>query len=541
MSTLDRARDAAARERPLRPAGLAIAALVLVAAAGVSAAMPQGAAARWFLAGTVALVLAFVALRSTTQSVLATFVWLFALGMSRRLASEVLADPGRDPFLVVSLAPLVVLGARAVLVGALRRLTVLAWLLLAFTALAFVQLANPHQPSGAIRLAGLLVWVVPTAWFWVGRTLVRARLARSLLLVVVGLTTVIALYGIAQSVSGFPPWDQRWIRFRGYAALYIGPGTVRPFGSMASAAEFALACAVGVAVGSVLWFGPRLLVPDRANRRARHRDAGRRRWLVVLGLAACAITGGGLLLSAIRTYLVLVVVALPVMYLVYRGKRAWKVLVPAILLVALGFALLAQVDPDSIGRNGAQAGIRRIIVFVHDPFAKNRENTDNTLQLHYENAKFGVEQAFEKPLGRGTGSTGVPGEHFGAKAASTDFDMADAGIAFGIAGLLLSLAIVVSGFVTAIRAVRRKRTFEGVALVGILVVSFGAWFQGAHYALAPLLWLLLGRADGVLVHGPDGSESAPDTEAPGAADQPGAVPAPTAGTAGAAGAAGTAR
>jgi hypothetical protein len=495
MSMLASARREAARERPLGRLGLGICASVCVAAMIVAAAMPEGSAARWFLAAVLAAVLAFVCLRSTTQGVLLTFLWLFALGMSRRLASEVLADPGRDPFLLVGPVAIAALGLRSLLVGALRRLTMLSWLLLAFTALAIVQMANPDNPSGFSRVAGLLVWVVPTLWFWVGRTLVRDRLAQWLLYLVVGATTLVALYGIVQTVVAFPPWDQRWINVRGYAALYIGPTTVRPFGTYASAAEFGLACAIGAIVAATIAFGPRLLMHTVSNRRAERRQRSTRHRIVTGAVVMFGITAVALVLSAIRTYLVLLAIALPIVYLIMRGKKAWKVLIPALLIVGLALAALSQVDPDSIGKDGAQAGLRRVIVALHDPFAEHSQNTDNTLQVHWDSAKFGVRRAFEHPQGFGTGSTGIAGEHFGGHSISTDFDISDAGLAFGVLGLALAVAIVVVGLWFGVRVALWRRTFERVALVGVLIVSFGAWFQGGHYVMAPLLWLLLGRAD----------------------------------------------
>jgi hypothetical protein len=511
MSVLATVRRVAGTERPLGALGLTGSGVLLVAASAIAAAMPEGAAARWFLAAVIAAVLAFLCLRSTVQGVIVTFLWLFALGLSRRLASEVLADPGRDPFLLVAVAAVAVLALRALLVGALRKLTPLAWTLLAFSVVAVLEMANPDNPSGFSRLAGLLVWVVPTLWFWVGRTLVDERLARRLLFLVGGATTVVAVYAIAQSVVGFPPWDRRWINLRGYAALYIGPDTVRPFGTYASAAELALACAVGAVLAATAVFGPRLLMQATANRRAARRQRYARVAIVLGGLVAFLLTSLALVLSAIRTYLVLLVVALPVVYLVMRGWRAWKVLVPALLVAALALVAVAQIDPNSIGKDGAQAAVRRVVVAIHDPFASNRENTDNTLQLHFDNAGTGIRQAFEHPAGRGTGATGIAGEHFGTRSTSTDFDISDAGIAFGILGLFLAIAIVILGLVTAVRVALRRRTFERVALVGVLIVSFGAWFQGAHYAMAPLLWLLLGRADAALKRG---RESEPPVEAP---------------------------
>ena len=108
---IDAARTALTRERPLRGRGFLVAAVVVGAGSAVAIAMPEGAAARWLLAGVLAAVLAFVCLRSTRQGVLLAFVWLLFVGLSRRLASEVLADPSKDPLLLVVLGA--ARGARA--------------------------------------------------------------------------------------------------------------------------------------------------------------------------------------------------------------------------------------------------------------------------------------------------------------------------------------------------------------------------------------------------------------------------------------------
>jgi hypothetical protein len=513
-------RRVAVAERPLGGATLAGAAVVLGVAALLIAVPPTSSAARWLLAGITALVLAFVCLRSTVQGLFLTFAWLLMVGLTRRLASEVLADPARDPFVLVGVVAMGVLTARALLAGALRHRTMLANALLVFSALVVLEMLNPDQPSGLSRVAGLLVWLVPTLWFWVGRSFVGDQLASRLLVAVSGTALLTAIYGIGQSVTGFPPWDQRWLNLHGYSSLFIGPGTWRPFGTYASATEFALACAVTAVVAATAFFGPRFLRYAVANESGQPKRA---RWIAVLALAAFLIASLGLVLSAIRTSLVLLVVALPTVYLVMYGRRAWRVLVPALLLAVLALATIAQVNPDDIGRSGSSAAIRRVVVALHDPFVSNEENHDNTLQIHYDSARHGIEEAFRVPLGQGTGATGIAGEHFGAKGSSTDFDISDAGLAFGIAGLLMTLAIVGLAFTTAVRVALRRRTFERVALVGVMIVSIGAWWQGAHYAMAPLLWLFLGRADAVTAR-ESNAEEAEDVAASAEPDVTGEIP-----------------
>ena len=240
---------------------------------------------------------------------------------------------------------------------------------------------------------------------------------------------------------------------------------------------------------------PRLLVRVNQHVRARHRRRVRARWLALLGLAGFLIASAALVLSGVRTYLVLLVVALPIVVIILWGKRSWVVLVPALVVGVLVVGALSQVDPDDLTNEGVQAALRRVVITVNDPFAADQ--ADNTLQIHYENAKRGVEEGFDHPLGHGTSATGIRGEDLGQRYTSTDFDISDAAVSFGIPGLLVTLAVVVLGFVSAIRVALRRRAFEQVVLVGVLVVSIGAWFQGGHYAMAPFLWLFLGRADGI--------------------------------------------
>jgi hypothetical protein len=500
MTALVTARGMAAEERPLEARGLVVGAGIIVCAAVLTAVLPGNAAARWLLAGVIALVLSYICLRSTSQGVLVSFAWLIALGLTRRTVSEFLADPGRDPLILVGVAAVVVLFLRSLLAGALTRLTLLAYALLAFSALTILELANPRQGGGLSRFAGLLVWLVPTLWFWVGRKLADDRLAFRLLLLVGGATLAVSAYGIVQSVIGFPPWDERWINVRGYASLYIGPDTVRPFGTFASASEFALACAVGAVLAATVFYRPRFLTAPVRSPRADLRMSRRAFAIRLLSLAAFGITSIALVLSAVRTTFVLLVVALPIVYLVLRGRGAFVVLVPAFALVALAVLALGQVNASDLSTNGPMAAVRRIVIVVQDPFSGhigNAANTkyENTLTLHYDNFKRGLDEGIHHPFGRGTGSTGIVGAQFGGKVDSTDTDISDAGIALGVLGLLLTFGIVVLGFVSAVQAALRHRTFERVALVGILIVSLGAWFQGAQYAMAPLLWLLLGRAD----------------------------------------------
>lgn len=498
MTAVTMLRRVVAQERPLARGEMLLAATAVGGVLAVTAALPEGAGARWVLAAAICLVLACVCLRSSTQGVILTLAWLLVLGLTRRLVSEVLADPARDPLLLVGPLAAALLCGRALLQGALRARSRLSLGVLALSAIVLVEVLNPRNPSAGAALAGLLIWLIPMLWFFVGRRLVDDQLARRVL-VLAGIGTLAgAAYGVAQSVAGFPPWDELWIGDRGYAALYIGPETVRPFGLFASAAEFAVAAAVGAVLAAVLVFAPRFV--GALAKRPEAEPHPRALRVRACALVAFLVLAVALVLSAVRTYVALLVVALPVVYLILRGWRGLRVLVPVTAVAAIAVVGVAQINPDQLSRDGVEAALRRIVVAVRDPFGDFGENPDATLELHLGDVRRGFREAFDEPLGSGTGSTGIAGEHFGGTRNSTDADVADAGIAFGIPGLVATLFVLVAGLVTAVRAAVRRRNLEHLALVGILIVSLGVWWAGGHYAMAPLLWLLLGRADAQRPH-----------------------------------------
>jgi hypothetical protein len=51
------------------------------------------------------------------------------------------------------------------------------------------------------------------------------------------------------------------------------------------------------------------------------------------------------------------------------------------------------------------------------------------------------------------------------------------------------------GFGLAAARAWRRPDLAHLATVGVLVISFRFWWNGGHYALAPLLWFLLGWVD----------------------------------------------
>jgi hypothetical protein len=466
--------------RRLTPTEWIAGASVVAATVLVTASATNSTAGRALVAVAFTGFSAFVVLRSPREAIFVVLAWLAVLGITRRLASEVLADPAKDPLLLVAPIASGLLCARALLEGAWRSRGWLANGVAAFSVVMVIAVLNPEQDTLLVGIAGLLVWLAPTLWFWIGRQYVDGHLAAKIVNTA-GVASVLAsIYGLAQIVIGFPPWDDRWIDQRGdLTALYIGPDTVRPFGVSTSASEFSLVTAF-----ACLWA---VLVALRALRRG----AGA---VALVAAAAATLSGLALLLSAVRTTLVSFLAAVLVLYLVRRRGRWWIPVVAGIAGLGLVFAAAQLVDVDSIPDTGASASVRRMVAFVQDPFGERYEvTTDSHLRLAGE----GVEGGIRRPLGWGTGSTNRGAEQFGDAGASRnrEFDLANAGEAFGVLGMLLVVVITVAAFAVAIRRSRRRPDLVHLSALGLLVISIGHWWNGGHYFTAALLWLLLGWLD----------------------------------------------
>ena len=72
--------------------------------------------------------------------------------------------------------------------------------------------------------------------------------------------------------------------------------------------------------------------------------------------------------------------------------------------------------------------------------------------------------------------------------------MANAFVSLGVVGGLLLLGVIGLAFQRVAAAYRATRDPLLLAVAGLLIVSLGQWLNGGHYALAPLIWFLIGYA-----------------------------------------------
>jgi len=425
---------------------------------------------RFVLVGCAAALVVAAGLVAPRSVLYGLIVWLAVLGLARRLVSASSQGSLLDPLLLVGPVALVVLVAVAARRGAFVGLSTLSKLVLALSALAVLGCLNPLQGSLQTGLAGLLFMVVPTLAFWVGRGLVDDRSLSRLLKLVAGLAVAASAYGLVQSFSHFPSWDEAWIRNSGYAALNVN-GSLRPFGTFSSAQEYALFVAVGL--GGLFLFRSKL---------AR---------LPAL-FAAVPLLGVAVFYASSRSVVFTVVLATGVA-LAARARLSAMIagLVAALCLVAVTL-LASQYAPAGGETSSTTAALAsHQLQGLADPF----NSASSTLLGHLELGGQGLRSALVYPLGIGTGSVSIAAGKFGGQTAGTELDVSNAAVALGIPGLLIYLGILVFGLSAAYRVAAKRRDALAVVALFVIVVTALQWLNGGLYAVAPLPWLLLGWID----------------------------------------------
>lgn len=433
-------------------------------------------ALRLGLAAAVGLLLLGLGALTPRQLLPWLIVWLAALGMIRRIASAELSPlEDADPLLLVGPAALGLLFVTSVQAGAFQQRSRLANAVLVLGVLIFLGALNPLQGSLVAGFAGLLFVLVPTLAFWVGRSLVDENLLETILKLFGGLAIAAAAYGLVQVLSGFPSWDATWIEESGYVALEVyadtsSEGTLRPFASFASSAEYGVFLAIAVVVWVTL---------------------GRNARLLPITFAAVGFLGLALLYQSSRGIVVALVAAMVLIVCARRRLPLTAGVVAMIGVLALLPAIASRVPWTSSASTGPQELLAHQIEGVANPF----DPESSTLLGHLSLLKGGLFEAFDNPLGVGVSAVTLAGDKFGSLSVGTEADPSNVAVALGIPGLLAYSVILVLAFGSTYRFASRRRDALSLAALGILTVTLLQWLNGGHYATAFLPWLLLGWLD----------------------------------------------
>jgi hypothetical protein len=411
-------------------------------------------------------------------------VWMVLMGLIRRLT------PGGgnvtfsgDPVLLVGPIALLILWA----VVASRRESVpmssLARWVLAFNVLAFVEAFNPSQGKLITGIGGLLFVLIPTMGFWVGRRYGDADIALRIVWTVAIMGLMAAIYGLIQQVHGFPSWDQRWVQSKGYTALSLGQGVVRPFSFFSSAEEYA----VFLAVGATAWVA--LL--------------GRRtRWPILLHLSALTCILVALYLESQRASFFLVVFAIGIMGASRLGFRPSMVFLSGIISIFILIGAAGALSGGTAPVQSLKGGSTSIGVEANHQTSglANPLGPSSSLKGHIKATRQGLDDGFKHPLGHGTGSINLAASRYNAHNGlhGSEYDPGNMGIAFGIPGIVIYFFLVFYAFRTAYRLAARRRDAVGLFIIGICAATLFQWTNGDLYSVCWLIWLALGIGDHLL-------------------------------------------
>jgi hypothetical protein len=423
---------------------------------------------------------------------------LFAiLGTLRRAVADLTGHfPTQDPMLIIP--PICALLAFAVAVhrGALRHRTPISSSVLVLNLLAIIGAFNPLQGGLRTGLTGLLFFLTPILWFWVGRALVADTQLSRLFGVAVWLSVPIAIYGLFQTFGNFPGYDRAWANFvgPGYTSIYVG-GHLRPFASFASDGEYGTFLAIAIVV-----LAARVI-------------AGRKRltlgYGVLMGLLSVA-----LFLSSLRGATILCLVAVAAM--VAARRRAGLVRMGMYGAIALiGLFLVAS----KLGGGGAtllpgkqsKAASGTSVLLSHQlqGLSNPLNSKTSTAGVHVTVVVEALAQMVHNPIGYGTGvsrkaattSPSAGGAAATPKASTTsgfihssDADPGNLAISWGLAGLIAYLVLAGFSLVRAYQLAMTRRDWLSYAVLGILIAVLLRWFSDM-YAVMPLLWICFGWLD----------------------------------------------
>lgn len=485
--------------RPAATSVKAFAWAVLLASFSSLLVVAGGGFIRLAIAIGFAMLLITLTLINPSLGVLATFTYLVFMAMLRRVLLPVAPWFSADPMLLVpSLVAVVLIVKAFVLEKRPWAPDAISKLVLIVLAMTFAEVFNPAGGGIGAGIAGLMFMAVPLLWFFVGREyLAPADVERMIVLIVV-LGTIVAAYGLWQIEVSDPPWDRLWLNTAGasqYSSLFLG-GSARSFGTFSSFGEYALflSCALASAVYLCL--------------------RGKLKAALPIPLLAVA-----LFLSSGRSALITAAVAIVVMIGLRTGSpRAALVITVSSIALALG-ALHFGASAIS-GGAGGNALVAHQLSGIANPLDPN----SSTLLTHLQLVIAGVKSSLSHPVGLGTAVTnpaagtikqnpladtgfqGIPA--VGAGSSATEVDISNAFVAFGVAGVVyLILVLLILGQAIVYHFRGRQ---EMLPIIGLLIVGAGQWAIGGDYALSALMWMMIG----VVAARPRAPQPASTPEAP---------------------------
>lgn len=420
-------------------------------------------------------ILVIPALERPRTAVIGLFILLPFLGAIRHLFLASTGAARLDPLLLVTTAVAVTVIVALVLNREMdwsgTSLSMVVFLLLV---VGIIQIFNPAS-SLLVGLTGVMINLVPISFFFIARSVSDAQFTHRVVRIVITIGSLAAAYGLVQVFVGFRGFEKTFLATQSPASGRVGD-TQRPFSFFNNASEYAAYAHLAfVAALAMFLFSPKA------------------RRFVSLALVVLLAYAGFLIGS--RGFTVKIGLAIVILL---ATKARNRLLAVGIMTLLVGAAVAWGVTSTSDStiqekQAGASQLVEQQLRALRDPL----DPAKSTLPVHFESATRGITQALtEHPWGLGTGVSTRGGAKFGGIEAGTEFDVGDIFLAMGVPGGILYIAAIILGIW---QAARVRRALPGPVWIGIWAMaatSIGAWLVGGNYAITPLIWFLIGAADG---------------------------------------------
>ena len=206
------------------------------------------------------MLLTVLALVSPQVAIMSTCIFLAVMGDMRRLLIQVVSA-SLDPVLLVGPAMAILLTSIAYFTGRLNLMSRTSKLVRVLLLVMILQIFNPLQGGLAVGMAGMLFYLIPMLWFWIGQAWgSEAMIARVLCWIIVPIGVAASIMGIHQAFYGFYPFELDALHRLGIQRTAISGSEWRPWGFFPSSGEYTAYLAIGIVTPIAMVFARRFTV-----------------------------------------------------------------------------------------------------------------------------------------------------------------------------------------------------------------------------------------------------------------------------------------
>jgi FtsH-binding integral membrane protein len=422
---------------------------------------------RIFLA--LSIFTALFSIRHTAAMPIAAMVYVAFLAGARRFLIPVFGIMHQDPLLLVIPAITGIFFFELAFGRKLRADTTMGKARIFLVLIMLLECVNPKQGGLKVGLTGLLFYLPPLFWSYIGRTLYSERLLRNMLRLLRCIAVVGSLYGLHQLVYGYAPWEKQWLSSQSDWAFMVHDRS-HQFSFFSSATEYATVLVLAILSGWILF-----LTGDK--------------WallpLPLFGIALFYISGRGPVVQALLGTIVVWAI---------QGKtyRSWAPRLALAGLVFVGGLVYGLNHAESLAGNKTEQGI---VSHQVGGLLNPTDSKKSTAKLHTDAMIGGLEAAFSDPLGDGTGSTTLGVGQFKGTGGNSEVDISNMGFSLGFLGLLAFVTLIGSTVYMAFRTWHNTRSVAALAASVFGPALFLGWLNSDNYTTMLVLWFTFGAME----------------------------------------------